>query len=179
MNGINRPGFYGDYMQITRNMVATLEYCLSTADGRTIYSSQQRGPMVYLHGAGAILPGLEKALEGRRVGETIRVNLPPEEAFGQRDPRKIFPVPRSDFSGADDIRVGMRFRAGDGPDAHIVTVVAVGDDEVTVDANHPLAGQPVNVEVTVRDIRPATAEEIEHKHVCFGDGNCQHRGGAQ
>lgn len=164
-------------MRITRNMVATLDYSLETADGRPIDSSQRRGPMVYLHGAGAILPGLEKALEGRTVGETVRAELAPEEAFGQRDPRKLFAVPRKDFSGADEIRPGMRFRAGDSPGARIVTVVAVSDDEVTVDANHPLAGVPVSVEVTVRDIRPATPEEIEHQHVCFGDGECEHRGG--
>jgi FKBP-type peptidyl-prolyl cis-trans isomerase SlyD len=162
-------------MQIARNTVATIEYTLSSSEGKVLDTSRNREPIMYLHGAGGILPGLEMALEGKKAGEAVKITLPPEQAYGPRDPRLLIDVPRKDFTGAASISVGMKFKAGDEPGARVVTVVGIEGETVKVDANHPYAGLTVTVEATIVDVRPAKKEEIEHGHVCYGDHSCAHR----
>ena len=113
-------------------------------------------------------------MEGKIVGEEIKVRIPPEDGYGERDESLLQSVPRANFEGVEDISVGMQFQtpAEDGSE-QIVTVVTVDDEQVAVDANHPLAGVPLNFEVKVIEIRDATEEEIEHGHV-HGPGGHEH-----
>ncbi|HWP41541.1 MAG TPA: peptidylprolyl isomerase [Tepidisphaeraceae bacterium] len=151
--------------QITRNKVATIDYTLTDPQGQILDSSRGGQPLSYLHGMGNIIPGLESALEGKRVGDQVSVTIPPEQAYGQRDERLVHDVPRRAFQGVQDIRPGMQFRAqGASGQQQIVTVVSVADDSVKVDANHPLAGVTLKFDVSVRSIRDATAEELAHGH---------------
>ena len=161
-------------MQITKNTVATIEYVLSSAEGRVLDTTSNRGPMMYLHGVGGILPGLEVALEGKAAGDNLKLTLEPAQAYGEKSPEKVIKVPKKDFSGAEP-KPGMQFRAQGPSGSHLVTVVDVTEDTVTVDANHPLAGQSVTVEATVIEVRAASAEEVAHGHVCYGDGSCGRR----
>ena len=162
-------------MQITKNRVATLEYTVSSTDGRLLDSSANHGPMYYLHGSGMIIPGLADALEGRSAGETFNVTLPPDRAFGERDPEKIIPVDRKHFDGIDDLRVGMRFQAQLENGYRIVTVSAIEGDKVMIDANHPFAGRTVAFQVRIIEVRVAHEEELAHGHACYGDHSCHQR----
>ncbi len=152
-------------MKIDKDHVVSLHYTLTNDQGETLDSSAGGEPLAYLHGAKGIIPGLEKELLGKAVGDHFEVDIRPEDAYGQVSEQLIDEVPREAFGDIEKIEVGMQFQAGD-PDGNtrIVTVQAVSNDTVTVDANHPLAGQRLHFDVSVTAIRPATQEEIEHGH---------------
>jgi len=152
-------------MKIDKNHVVSLHYTLKNDQGETLDSSAGGDPLTYLHGAMGIIPGLEKELLGKAVGDHFSVVIKPEDAYGEISEELIDDVPRASFGEIDKIEVGMQFQAGD-PEGNtrIVTVKAVSEESITVDANHPLAGQVLNFDVTIEDIRPATQEEIEHGH---------------
>lgn len=159
-------------MQISQNTVASIDYKLTDGDGQVLDTSEGREPLNYLHGAGNLIPGLESALEGSAPGEEVSVTVDPSEGYGERDENLIQQVPKSAFEGVDQIEAGMRFQATDEQgQGRVVTVTGVQDEEVTVDANHPLAGVPLNFDVNVVDVREASAEEIEHGHVHTGEGD--------
>ncbi len=160
-------------MQAEKNKVVTIDYTLTDTDGNLIDESKD-GQFAYLHGADNIIPGLEKGLEGKQAGDSVQVTIDPGEAYGEVDPAKIQKAPRDMFPPDVEIRPGMQFHAQtpDGQDV-MVTVKAVEEDFVVIDGNHPLAGVTLNFEVTVRDVRDATAEEIEHRHV-HGPGGHHH-----
>jgi FKBP-type peptidyl-prolyl cis-trans isomerase SlyD len=153
-------------MQITRNTVASIDYTLKDDAGQVIDTSEGRQPVTYLHGAGNLIPGLESALEGQSAGDTLAVDVSPNEAYGERDERLVQDVPRAAFAGIENVEPGMRFQATDSSGRNrAVTVTDVGDEKITVDANHPLAGKDLTFEVSVVEVREATAEEIESGEV--------------
>jgi FKBP-type peptidyl-prolyl cis-trans isomerase SlyD len=157
-------------MQISQNTVASIEYKLKDADGQVLDTSEGREPLTYLHGAGNLIPGLEQALEGNAPGDSVSVTVDPGEAYGERDDNLIQQVPKTAFEGVEQVEAGMRFQATDEQgEGRIVTVTNVEDDEVTVDANHPLAGHSLNFEVSVVEVREASSEEIEHGHAHTGE----------
>ncbi len=123
---------------------------------------------MYLHGHNNIIPGLETALEGHEAGDTLSVTVSPEDGYGERDDENVQVLPRADFD--DDVEIGASYfaQAEDGS-VNPFTVVSVSGDDVTVDFNPPLAGQTLNFDVTVKDVRDATAEELEHGHA-HGEG---------
>lgn len=151
-------------MQITRNKVVSVDYTLTDDAGRILDTNRGHGPLLYLHGVGGIVPGLERALEGRRAGERVQVKVEPHEAYGARDESQVQSMPRSVFMGIDHIAPGMQFQGSDGQHTRLVTILAVDNDTVRVDANHPLAGKNLNFDVTILDVRDATPEELEHGH---------------
>ena len=129
-------------MQIAANKAVSIDYTLTNDDGEVLDSSVGGAPLVYLHGAGNIIPGLEKALEGKAAGDDVKVTVEPEEAYGEFNAELIAVLGRNMFEGVDELEVGMQFHAS-GPDGsmQIVTIKALEGDEVTVDGNHPLAGE--------------------------------------
>lgn len=157
-------------MQISRHTVASIDYKLTDDQGQVLDTSEGREPLTYLHGAGNLIPGLETALEGNAPGDSVSVTVDPSEGYGERDENLIQQVPMAAFEGVDEIEPGMRFQATDEQgQGRIVTVTAIEGDEVTVDANHPLAGVPLNFEVSVVEVREASEDEIEHGHAHSGD----------
>lgn len=160
-------------MQIEPNSVVTLHYTLKDNDGNIIDQSED-GSFLYLHGAMNIIPGLEKALTGKTVGDELSVSVSPDEGYGEKDSTRIQEVPKDMFDNADDIKVGVQFHA-QSPDgaAIVVTVTEVKDDTVVIDGNHALAGVDLNFDVKVVEIREASEEEISHGHV-HGPGGHQH-----
>lgn len=160
-------------MQATKDKVVRIDYTLKDDEGTVLDSSEGREPVSYLHGAQNIVPGLETALEGQAAGDSLTVSVPPEQAYGQRDPNRVAEVPKANFPPEANIEVGAQFQAETAAGPQVVTVVKVTDEEVTVDANHPLAGKTLHFDVKVVDVRDATEEEIEHGHA-HGPGGQEH-----
>ena len=161
-------------MPINKNKVVTLHYTLlDGADGSELERSAEDAPLLYLHGAGNILPGLEAALEGKDVGEDVEVTLAAADAYGERDDSLRQRLPAKYFKHAGKLKPGkvVRLQTEQGP--RLVTVVKVGLKTVDVDANHPLAGRALRFQLSVKDIRDASAEESAHRHV-HGPGGHQH-----
>jgi len=152
-------------VNISDKCVVSFHYTLTNDEGEKLDSSEGREPLKYLHGASNIVPGLEKALEGKKTGDSVQVSVQPEDAYGEVNPAMIQTVPRSAFQGVDDIRPGMQFQA-QGPQGQVqlITVEEVTEEGVKVNANHPLAGQVLHFDVTIEDVREASEEEIAHGH---------------
>nr|WP_299244659.1 peptidylprolyl isomerase [uncultured Halomonas sp.] len=160
-------------MQIAQNSVVAFHYTLTNDAGEVLDSSEGREPLTYLHGSGNIIPGLEKELEGRQDGDKLQVTVTPEEGYGENQPALVQEVPRDSFQGVESIEPGMQFQAQTQGGPLMVTVTKVEGDTVTVDGNHPLAGQKLNFDVEISEVRDATQEEVEHGHV-HGEGGHQH-----
>ncbi|HZJ93116.1 MAG TPA: peptidylprolyl isomerase [Thiopseudomonas sp.] len=161
-------------MLIANQHVVAIDYTLSNDAGEVIDSSAGAEPLVYLHGASNIIAGLENALTGKTVGDELEVSIEPEDAYGEYSPELITNLGREMFEGVEELEVGMQFHAS-APDGgmQVVTIRDVDGDQVTIDGNHPLAGQQLNFKVKVVSVRAASAEEIEHGHV-HGEGGHQH-----
>ena len=152
-------------MQIAKNKVISIDYTLCDPQGTELDSSLGRGPFAYIHGIGNIIPGLEAALEGKSAGDQVNAVISPENAYGTRDESLVQQLPRSQFDTDQNIVVGMQFQAMSEAGPRVVTVVSVEADKVTIDANHPLAGVTLHFDVTVKEVREATGDELGHGHV--------------
>ncbi|MCO6440249.1 MAG: peptidylprolyl isomerase [Nitrococcus mobilis] len=155
-------------MQVAKGKVVAISYTLRT-NGVIRYISQENKPLEYLHGAGNIIPGLEKALEGKANGDQFSITVPPEEGYGARDETLQQKVPAEIFRGVKQLEPGMQFQAQseDNKRLETVTIVDVDEEEqtVTLDTNHPLAGQTLEFDVIVNSVREATESELERGYV--------------
>jgi len=158
-------------MQIAQNSVVAFHYTLTNDAGEVLDSSEGREPLTYLHGAGNIIPGLEKQLEGRTAGDKLQAQVAPEEGYGEIQPQLVQEVPRDAFQGVESVEPGMQFQAQTQGGPLMVTVTQIEGDTVTVDGNHPLAGQSLNFDVEIAEVREASEEEAEHGHVHGEDGH--------
>lgn len=164
----------GCFMQIAENSVVLMHYTLTNSAGEKLDCSRDRGePLGYLHGHGNIIPGLEKELTGKQTGDKLVVTVQPEEGYGERHDGLIQDVPREAFQGVDDLQPGMQFQASTEMGPRMFTITAVDGDTITVDGNHPLAGEVLQFDVEITDVRAASAEELEHGHV-HGEGGHAH-----
>lgn len=147
------------------NLVVSMHYKLTDNDGNILDSSEGAEPMGYLHGAGNIIPGLEKALTGKVEGDSLQVKVDPAEGYGEVIPDLIQTVERAAFQGVESIEVDMTFEA-QGPDGSVqhIVVKEVDGDNITVDGNHPLAGVALNFDIEIVGVREATEEETAHGH---------------
>jgi|SRR5690554_1035647 len=147
--------------------VVTIHYTLTNNAGEELDSSRVEGgePLAYLEGAHNIIGGLESALSDKDTGYQAKVSVEPADAYGEINQELVQPVPRSAFEGVENIEPGMQFQAQTPGGPQIVRVVEVNDDTVTIDANHPLAGETLHFDVEVIETREATKEEQEHGHV--------------
>jgi FKBP-type peptidyl-prolyl cis-trans isomerase SlyD len=160
-------------MQVADNMAVSIHYTLSNDEGDVIDSSVGDDALVYLHGQGNIISGLEQALYGKKVGDKFNVRIPAEDAYGEFMEDRVQVIPRSMFEGIDELEVGMKFHADVSSGPGVVSIVAIDGDDITIDGNHPLAGMPLTFEVEIVDIRPASREEIAHGHI-HGPGGHHH-----
>jgi FKBP-type peptidyl-prolyl cis-trans isomerase SlyD len=160
-------------MQIGAQKAVTIGYTLKDDAGKVLDSSEGGEPLTYLHGSGDIVPGLEKALDGKQVGDAISVSLSPEEAYGQRDERQVRNIPLRKLPKGK-VEVGMQYEVTTEAGPMLALVTAVKGDYATIDANHPLAGMRLNFDVKVVSVRGATPEELEHGHVHGPDDHHHH-----
>jgi len=163
-------------MLIAQDKVVLIHYTLKNDSGEVIDSSSGGDPLAYIHGQGNIIPGLEKALEGKQSGDKLNVRVEPSDGYGERDDGLVQQVPRRAFGGAPNVQPGMQFHAQTSQgQTRVVTVTRIQGDMVTVDGNHPLAGENLHFDVEVTEVRDATEEELEHGHV-HGPGGHHHHG---
>lgn len=151
-------------MQVAKNTVVSLQYELSDTDGNLIEKTD--APIEYLHGGfSGIFPLVEQALDGKSAGDSCRVRLEPDDAFGDYDAELVHVESRDKFP--QDVKVGMQFegRTENAGETLVYTVTEIAEDKVVVDGNHPLAGQTLHFSCTVSSVRTATAEELAHGHV--------------
>lgn len=159
-------------MLIAKNMVVIFDYTLTDKSGQEIENSKDSGPFAYIHGSNNIIPGLENALEGRRAGEQLRVDVPAKDGYGEHDPTLVAVVPADRFEAAQ-VEIGMRFHTETNHGVRVFTVTSIDGDQVTVDGNHPLAGEPLVFDVNIVEVRDASPEELAHGHV-HGPGDHHH-----
>jgi FKBP-type peptidyl-prolyl cis-trans isomerase SlyD len=159
-------------MKNTENPVVSIHYTLTNQAGEKLDSSIGAEPLSYLHGAGNIIPGLESALSESSVGDKLTVTVEAADAYGERNEQQIQTVGKEMFQGIDTIEVGMQFQADSSSGPAVVTITEIEGDNITIDGNHPLAGEQLTFDVEVMEIRPATETEMEHGHI-HGAG-CDH-----
>ncbi|MBL1433010.1 MAG: peptidylprolyl isomerase [Gammaproteobacteria bacterium] len=161
-------------MTIADKSVVGIQYTLKDDSGKEIDSSSKEEPLVYLHGCGNIIPGLEEALLGKDIDDKVNVTVAPEKGYGEKQEEMMGKVPINAFEGMGELIVGMRFDA-EGADGHrqMVVIEEIGEEEVTINGNHPLAGETLHFDVTIESIRAATEEELSHGHV-HASGGCGH-----
>jgi len=160
-------------MQITRHKAVSINYTLTNDKGEALDSSEGRDPLAYIHGTGTLINGLETALDGKAVGDSLQVSIKPEDAYGMRDDSMVRVVPKEAFGDEVELEVGMVFQSSGEQGPKMIVVTGIDGEEVTVDGNHPLAGEHLNFDVEVVGVRDATAEELDHGHI-HGPGGHEH-----
>lgn len=160
-------------MNIAENKVVVMHYAVSDSEGTLIDSSYDHQPLAIIQGTGYLIPGLETALNGHKVGDKFEVSVEAKDAYGQREDGFVQTVPKSLFEGIDELEVGTQLRASTDEGEQTVIVIDMNDDEITVDGNHPLAGLDLQFDVEILEVRDATEEELTHGHV-HGEGGCGH-----
>jgi len=163
LNTENKP------MVVEDNLVVTMDYELKV-NGEVVDSSEEGDPIVFLQGAGQIILGLEKSIYGLKVGDKKYVVVKPNEGYGDIDHESIVEVPKEEFPEDFPLELGVEITVHtdddeDSDEEMEATITAIGDDTVTLDFNHPLAGKELHFSVNILEIREATPEEIEHGHV--------------
>lgn len=158
---------------IDDNKVVSLAYTVKDDNDQIIDSSEGQEPLVYLHGANNIVPGLEAALKGKAVGDEFAVTVEPAEGYGEYKADMVQVVPRSAFEGVEKVEPGMVFTAQTEGGPLQLMVTSVEGDNVTVDPNHPLAGKVLHFSGKVEEIRDASEEELGHGHA-HGAGGHHH-----
>lgn len=159
-------------MTIAENKVVSIHYKLIDAEsGDLIETSKDRPPMAYLHGANNLIPGLEQALEGKTVGDELQVTIAPEDAYGPYHESGVQKVPLEALKDLEKIEVGVVLTANTENGPANLQIIEIDETEVTVDANHPLAGRTLIFDVSVEALRDATAEELEHGHAHGPEGH--------
>lgn len=160
-------------MQIAARTVASFHYTLTNDAGEVLDSSSGREPLTYLHGAGNIVPGLEAEMAGHVAGDSFSVDVAPADGYGEYVAELVQSVPRESFEGIDNLDVGMQFQAQTQNGPIPVVITEIEGDTVTVDGNHPLAGETLHFAVEITEVREASVEEVLHGHV-HGAGGHHH-----
>jgi FKBP-type peptidyl-prolyl cis-trans isomerase SlyD len=152
-------------MVIEKDKVVYMHYTLKNDKGEMIDSSIEAEPLAYIHGNGYLIPGLEEELEGKKANDSIEVTIPPEKGYGEYKDDQISVHSKDAFDNADQLQVGMQVHGQTESGSITFTVTGLSDTEVTLDANHPLAGETLHFDVSVIEVRDATKEELDHGHV--------------
>lgn len=155
-------------MKIADGTAVQIDYTLKNDAGQVLDTSEGRDPLTYLHGAGNIVPGLEKALDGKETGDTLSVEVAPEEGYGERNDSLMMTVKPDQFPDASQVKLGARFHIQTDQGTYQATVTAITGEQVTLDLNHPLAGETLHFDVEIVGVEEASDEEIEHGHVHRG-----------
>lgn len=152
-------------MKAGKNTVVSLDYTLKNNAGHVMDSSEGHEPLVYLHGAGFLIPGLEQEIEGMEKGQAKTVVVQPENGYGIRQEELLYVVSKSGFQGEEEMVVGMQVELDTDNGPALAFISKIDGEDVTLDLNHPLAGEVLTFDIKIADIREATADEIDHGHV--------------
>lgn len=160
-------------MKISNNMAVSIHYTLTNDAGEVLDSSSGKEPLSYLHGSHGIIPGLEEQLEGKSIGDSFKATIAPENGYGTYSEELIQTVSLKQFQDPSQVQVGAQFHVQAGEQVQVATITSVEGEDVTLDLNHPLAGETLHFDVSVEAIREATQEELDHGHV-HGEGGHNH-----
>lgn len=159
-------------MIVEKDKVISIQYTAKDEGGTVVDGNIDFEPLEYLHGYGNILEGLETALAGLKIAEETKVVLEPAQAYGDFNPELVFEVNRQQFpEGADGLQLGTMVQASDGQE---LIVTDIDGDKIILDGNHPFAGRTLQFDVTIKDIREATEDELSHGHVHNAHTHHQH-----
>ena len=150
-----------------------MHYTLKDDQGIVLDSSEGKTPLAYIQGAGNIIPGLEKQLEGKAIGDKINAVVAPEEGYGTRHDNLVQVVSSQGFQGDEELTEGMQVQVETNNGVSIALVTKIDGEDVTLDLNHPLAGMTLHFDVEITNVREATSEELDHGHV-HGPGGHEH-----
>jgi FKBP-type peptidyl-prolyl cis-trans isomerase SlyD len=156
-------------MEVKNNTVVSIQYTLTDDKADVVDSSTEADPLSYIQGAGQLLPAVEDALEGKSPGDSLRLELSPEEGYGLRDDSLVFVVSREKLDGVEETALGTRYRVKTRDGEKVLTLTEIGDKRVTLDGNHPLAGKRLHFDISVIEVRECTAEEMSHGHAHDSD----------
>ncbi|MGZ5242553.1 MAG: FKBP-type peptidyl-prolyl cis-trans isomerase [Bacteroidia bacterium] len=151
--------------QVQKDKVVSFSYTLKDSDGNILEQTDKNRPMEYLHGNQNIIPGLEREMEGLNIGDSKSVSVDPKDGYGEYNTELSFRVPRDNFPEGTNLEPGMEFQTETENGPMVITITEVLDNEVVVDANHPMAGQTLHFDITINNVREATAQEKQHGHV--------------
>ena len=158
-------------MNIADRMYVAIDYTLTLESGKEIDKSPDGEPLGFITGTGQIIPGLEKALMGRVAGDSAKLVVEPEDAYGPVKDDLLQEIPKSQFPSEVDVKPGMAFEAQGPNGPFMITVANVNDDDtITVDLNHPMAGKQLHFDVNVVEVRQPTAEELAQAAARFSSG---------
>ena len=160
-------------MNIADKMYVAIDYTLTLESGQEIDKSPEGEPLGFITGTGQIIPGLEKALMGRPAGDSAKLVVEPEDAYGPVKEDMFQEIPKSQFPGGVDLKPGMAFEAQGPHGPFMITIANINDnDTVTVDLNHPMAGKQLHFDVNVAEVREPTAEELAEAAARANSGGC-------
>jgi len=148
-------------MHIFKDRVVTIEYTITDDGGQVVDTTDNAESLAFIQGRGTLFPALEEALDGRVLGEKMEVVLTPEQAYGVRDEALVKKVPRDHVNIPGDIGIGLKLRSRKSEGGAPITVVDFDDETVTLDANNPLAGATLTINLVIVDVREAAVEELE------------------
>lgn len=162
-------------MTISENKVVLMHYTLKDSSGEVLDSSEGKEPMAFIQGIGNLIVGLEEQLEGKAAGDKLTVTVAPEKGYGIRSEENVHIVPLSSFQadGDEKLEEGMQVRVETNEGVTIADVAKIEGEDVTLDMNHPLAGETLHFDVEVVDVREATKVELDHGHA-HGPGGHHH-----
>lgn len=160
-------------MTVGENKVVSLNYTLKNSEGLLIDTSEGREPLVYLHGVGGLIPGLESELQGKAAGTKMNVVIEPKDAYGTRQEELMHVVPKDGFQGDEEMAEGMQVQLETENGPAVATIAKIDGEEVTLDLNHPLADMTLHFDVSIEEVREATSEELSHGHA-HGPGGHKH-----
>jgi len=159
-------------MKITNDSVVSIHFGVAEVNGSALDSTENGAPLEFIQGSHYLVPGLEAELEGKQIGDKFDVLLEAKDAYGIFQEELVQQVPRSLFEGVDEIEVGMTFQAETDQGPRTVEVTEVTDENVSIDANHPLSGMDLRFVGEVIAVREATEEELAHGHIHQSGGSC-------
>ncbi len=155
---------------VAEDLFVSMEYVL-TVDGVVVDSSDGYGPLQFIQGRQNIIPGLEKELTGMQIGESREIIVQPTEGYGEYDNNAFVEIPKEQFPASFVFEIGKTIRLSD-PEGRQVNanITEIGEDDVRLDLNHPLAGKELNFKATIVDLRMATEDELAAGRL--GGGGC-------
>ncbi len=160
-------------MKIEPGTVVSFHYTLRNEEGTELETSRGSDPSIYLHGFKNIIPGLESAMTGHEVGDVFSISVPPEKAYGIHNPERVQRVPTKHLVFKGKLQAGKVVQLNTSEGKRAVTVLKAGRHSADIDGNHPLAGQSLTFDIEITELRPATREEMAHRHA-HGPGGHQH-----
>jgi FKBP-type peptidyl-prolyl cis-trans isomerase SlyD len=147
-------------MKIAKNLFVAIEYCLSLDSGEEVDRSRSGNPLNFITGTGQIISGLEKEIMGMEAGDSANITVEPDDAYGPARENLVHEIPRSQFPADADIKPGVKLQAQSPNGPIMIVIKTVEDDNVTVDLNHPLAGQRLHFDVKIVEVREPSAQEL-------------------